>query len=424
MGSLSVKYQEPGIIQGDMSPFYITNDKSNLKFAMGFMNSCVAKQLINIINPTITMPVGDIAKLPIYIHKKEQVETIVTKLIDLAKEDWDSFEVSWDYATHPLIRYRDDEENCTIEAAFSRWEEVAESRFNQVKELEEALNSIFISIYGLEAQLNPNVEEKNITVRKADLQREVKSLLSYFVGCIFGRYSLDQNGIIYAGGKWDISSYIRFKPDKDNCIPISDEQYFEDDIVGQLCTFLKSVYGEKTLDQNLSYIARALGNKGNSSLEIIRNYFISDFFKDHCAVYSVTGSGRRPIYWLFDSGKQNGFKCLIYMHRYDKDTVGRVRSDYLRKVQDAIEGALKNAEYTIANSTSAVDKAAATKKREKYIKQLNETRTYFQALSHVALQRIEIDLDDGVKTNYAKFQGIEIVDENGKKQKIDLLAKI
>lgn len=241
---------------------------------------------------------------------------------------------------------------------------------------------------------------------------------------MFGRYSLSENGIIYAGGKWSPEKYGNFIPDDDNCIPISDEAYFADDIVGRFCEFLKVAFGEKTLNQNLDYIAYALGNKGTASIEIIRNYFLNDFYKDHCVTYSVTGSGKRPIYWLFDSGKQNGFKCLIYMHRYEKDTVGRIRSDYLRKAQEAIEGSLKNAEYTIANSSSAVDKAMATKKREKYIKQLNETRAYFQALSHVALQRIEIDMDDGVKTNYAKFQGIEIVDENGKKQKIDLLAKI
>ena len=169
----------------------------------------------------------------------------------------------------------------------------------------------------------------------------------------------------------------------------------------------------------MEYIAKVFNLKNKSGREAINNYFLTKFYTDHLKMYQ-----KKPIYWLFDSGKQNGFKCLMYMHKYNKDTVGRVRSDYLREVQDALESALKNVDYTIANSTSAVDKAAATKKREKYIKQLNETRTYFQALSHVALQRIEIDLDDGVKTNYAKFQGIEIVDENGKKQKIDLLAKI
>lgn len=235
---------------------------------------------------------------------------------------------------------------------------------------------------------------------------------------------LDIEGLAYAGGEWDSSKYKTFIPDDDNCIPITDEEYFEDDIVGRFCEFLKVVFGEESLEENLNYVAQALGNKGNTSREIIRNYFLNDFFKDHCSTYSVTGSGKRPIYWLFDAGKQNGFKCLIYMHRYDKDTVNRVRSEYLKKMQDAIEGALKNAEYAVDNSSSAVDRAAATRKRDKYIKQLNEIRAYYPALSHMALQRIEIDLDDGVKTNYAKFQGIETVDENGKKQKVDLLAKI
>ena len=268
------------------------------------------------------------------------------------------------------------------------------------------------------------MEEKDVTVRKADLKRDIKSLISYAVGCMFGRYSLDEEGLAFAGGEWDDSKYRTFIPDSDNCIPITDEEYFEDDIVGRFCEFLKVVFGEESFEDNLNFVAQALGNKGNNSRDVIRNYFLNDFFKDHCSTYSVSGSGKRPIYWLFDSGKENGFKCLIYMHRYNRDTVGRIRSEYLKKSQDAIEGALKNAEYAINNSESAVDRAAATRKRDKYIKQLNETRIYYQALSHVALQRIEIDLDDGVKKNYAKFQNIEVVAENGKKQKVNLLAKI
>lgn len=276
----------------------------------------------------------------------------------------------------------------------------------------------------MQDELNEVIDEKDISIHKADYEREIRSFISYAVGCMFGRYSLDVEGLAFAGGEWDASKYRTFLPDSDNCIPITDEDYFEDDIVGRFCEFLKVVFGEETLEDNLNFVAQALGNKGNNSRDVIRNYFLNDFFKDHCSTYSVSGSGKRPIYWLFDSGKENGFKCLIYMHRYNRDTVGCIRSEYLKKSQDAIEGALKNAEYAINNSESAVDRAAATRKRDKYIKQLNETRIYYQALSHMALQRIEIDLDDGVKKNYAKFQNIEVVSENGKKQKVNLLAKI
>lgn len=235
---------------------------------------------------------------------------------------------------------------------------------------------------------------------------------------------MDEEGLVYAGGEFDKTKYKTFPADADAIIPITDEAYFEDDIVGRFEEFIRVVYGEETLEENLEFIADALGTKGTTSREKIRNYFLNDFFKDHCATYSVTGSGKRPIYWLFDSGKHNGFKCLIYLHRYTQDTVGLIRSDYLTKTQSMIENALKNAEYAISTSISAVDRAQATKKRDKYIKQLAEIRAYYPALSHIALQRIPLDLDDGVKVNYAKFQGIEVSVEGEKKQKVDLLAKI
>ena len=308
-----------------------------------------------------------------------------------------------------------------------------------MKHNEEELNRIFIDIYGLQDELTPEVEDKDITVRKADLSRDIRSFISYAVGCMFGRYSLNQDGLMFAGGDMkDIYAYyggtfadtanIRldgkeplecWKVDADNVIPITDEEYFADDIVNRFAEFVKAVYGEETLEENLEFIASVLGNKSFSSREAIRNYFLKDFFKDHCKIYQ-----KRPIYWLFDSGKQNGFKCLIYMHRYNKDTLNLIRSEYLHKTQNAVENALKNAEYIIQTSASAVERAKATKDRDRYVKQLNEMRIYYQALSHLALQKIEIDLDDGVKHNYQLFQGIEVIADGGKKQKVDLLAKI
>jgi hypothetical protein len=221
---------------------------------------------------------------------------------------------------------------------------------------------------------------------------------------MFGRYSLDTDGLAYAGDAWDRSKYITFIPDADNVIPITDEEYLEDDIVSRLCTWLKVVYGEATVEENLDFIAKALGNKGGSAREIIRNYFMNDFFKDHCQAYSITGSGKRPIYWLFDSGKQNGFKALIYLHRYNADTIGNLRVDYLHRMQRIYESEISSMQDMIDHSTSSREVAQATKRREKLTKQLKECREYDEKLAHLALSRIELDLDDGVKKNYRKIQ--------------------
>ena len=279
---------------------------------------------------------------------------------------------------------------------YKAWEEECNERFNQLKANEEELNRIFIDIYGLQDELTPEVEDKDVTVRKAELKRDIKSLLSYAVGCMFGRYSLDVEGLAYAGGDWDESKYQSFIPDKDNVIPITDEEYLEDDIVARLVTWIKVVYGEDTLEQNLDFIANALGNKGDSSRAVIRNYFLNDFFNDHCQTYSVTGSGKRPIYWLFDSGKQNGFKALIYLHRYNADTIGNLRVDYLHRIQRIYESEIARMQDTIDNSTNNRDIAQATKRKEKLTKQLKECREYDEKIGHLALSRIELDLDDGV----------------------------
>ena len=296
-------------------------------------------------------------------------------------------------------------------------------RFRNIKNNEEKLNQKFIEIYGWTGEISSEVNEKYITVSKADLNRDIRSFISYAVGCMFGRYSLNVDGLAYAGGEWDNSKYVSFAVDKDNIIPICDDEYFEDDIVGLFVEFVKTVYGVDTLDENLKFIADALGSKGQPK-EIIRNYFLNDFYADHCSRYSVTGSGKRPIYWLFDSGKKNGFKALIYMHRYDADTVGRVRIDYLHRAQKYIETAMQSAQYVIDNATIASEKSKATKAVTKYTKQLAEMKIYDEAIAHIANKRIEIDLDDGVKVNYEKFQGVEVAQEGKKALKVDLLAKI
>ena len=299
-----------------------------------------------------------------------------------------------------------------ISDKFAAWEAECNQRFNQLKANEEELNRIFIDIYGLQDELTPEVEDKDVTVRRADLTREIKSLLSYAVGCMFGRYSLDVDGLAYAGGKWDDSKYTTFIPDADNVLPITDEEYFTDDIVGRFVEFVKVVYGTDTLEDNLAFIAKALGTKGTSPRAVIRNYFLNGFYADHVKIYK-----KRPIYWLYDSGKQNGFKALIYMHRYNADTSGLVRADYLYKMEQVYESEIARMDDAIANGASR-EVAQATKRKEKLVKQLKECKDYDDRLGHIALARIPIDLDDGVKVNYDKVQ----TGADGKKQAI--LAKI
>lgn len=466
-GQIGVRRFENGFIFDNKGECLFADSEQNLDYFAGFLNSNVAMCYLKFLSPTLDFNCGYISRLPIIntSYSKEIIINTVGKNVKISKNDWDSNETSWDFKCHPLLSVIprnstlfDDTNDIDLAECYTCWENECNERFNQLKANEEELNRIFIDIYGLQDELTPEVEDKDVTVRKADLQRDIKSLVSYAVGCMFGRYSLDEEGLVLAGQPFEAHFFeasapvcgtgfagapgasvligefyyktddgvkkCTYNPDKDNIIPICDEEYFSDDIVSRFCEWVKIVYGEKSLETNLDFIAEALGNKGNTSREVIRNYFLNDFFKDHCNTYSVTGSGKRPIYWLFDSGKQNGFKALIYMHRYDADTVGRVRTDYLHKAQKYVETAMQSAQYTIDNATSASEKSKATKAVTKYIKQLAEMRIYDEAIAHVANQRIEIDLDDGVKVNYAKFQGVEVAQEGKKALKVDLLAKI
>lgn len=428
-GKLSVRYMPSGMIFNSSAPScFCINDKW-LFYLMAFMNSPIAKEYLKYLAPTYHFNAGPIEKLPVIIDEQneEAVTKIVSDTITLSRCDWDSFETSWDYKKHPLLR-----NVSTISEAFTLWQSECDDRFNQLKANEEELNRIFIDIYGLQDELTPEVEDKDVTVRKADLQRDIKSLLSYAVGCMFGRYSTYKDGLLFAGEPYSLQAFVdkmndrpgtisdeelerayrnegvvvdeMFFPDADNVIPITDEEYLDDDIVSRLCAWLKAVYGADTLEANLDYIAKALGNKGSTSREIIRNYFLNDFFKDHCQTYSVTGSGKRPIYWLFDSGKQNGFKALVYLHRYTPDTIGNLRIDYLHKMQRVYESEINRMQDMMDHSENAREVAAASKRKDKLAKQLKECREYDEKISHLALSRIELDLDDGVKVNYRKLQ--------------------
>ena len=425
---LSVRFCEDGFIFDATGSMIFAKDEY-LDYILAFLLSDVAEKYAEILSASMTFEVGQIASLPI-IYRDEEKSNIVNIVKENIKEeenDWDSFETSWNFTKHPLLR-----SVSSISEAFTQWQSECDDRFNELKANEEELNRIFIDIYGLQDELTPEVEDKDVTVRKADLQRDIKSLLSYAVGCMFGRYSIYKDGLIFAGEPYSLQAFAdklndrpgtisaeelqrayrnegvvvdeMFFPDADNVIPITDEEYLDDDIVSRLCDWLKVVYGADTLEANLDYIAKALGNKGGTSREIIRNYFLNDFFKDHCQTYSVTGSGKRPIYWLFDSGKQNGFKALVYLHRYTPDTIGNLRIDYLHKMQRVYESEINRMQDMMDHSGNAREVAAASKRKDKLAKQLKECREYDEKISHLALSRIELDLDDGVKVNYRKLQ--------------------
>ena len=360
-------------------------DKSNmLLYLEGLISSKVGITLFRVNNSTLSCQVENIIKLPIILDKdkKKQVDDLVEENNNISKLEWDSFEVSWDFQHHPLLR-----KVSTIAEAFDQWQTECDDRFNQLKANEEELNRIFIDIYGLQDELTPEVEDKDVTVRKADLGRDIRSFISYAVGCMFGRYSLDMDGLAYAGGEWDASKYASFAADKDNIVPICDDEYFEDDIVGRFVEFVKTVYGADTLDENLKFIADALGGKGQPK-EVIRNYFLNDFYKDHCKIYQ-----KRPIYWLFDSGKKNGFKALIYMHRYQSDTIARIRTDYVHEQQARYRTAIADLEQRIANASTG-ERVKLNKKLTILQAQDTEIRSYEEKIHHVADQMISIDLDD------------------------------
>ena len=450
-GNFGCRYSSQGkLADSKGSMLYLKNDDL-LMYFLGLLNSCVSKYVLGVTSQTLDFKPGRIAELPVVVAERDSVEPIVNHQVKLSKKDWDSFETSWDFEKHPLVSYSTNK----MSTAFSLWSEECVERFNQLKANEEELNRIFIDIYGLQDELTPEVEDKDVTVRKADLQRDIKSLISYAVGCMFGRYSLEREGIVYAGGNfddvywkykgeaaldkngeaiegsyagisladyhypkfhdtddWKTATELSFEPDADNCIPITDEEYFEDDIVGLFCAWLKKVYGEDTLEENLDFIANALGNKGKTSREVIRNYFLTDFIKDHIKTYQ-----KRPIYWLFDSGKQNGFKALVYMHRWNADTIGNVRVEYLHRIQRVYEKEIIRMQEIIDNSHDNKEISNAIKRKEKLQKQIKETKDYDAKIAHLALSRIDIDLDDGVKVNYEKVQTAD-----GKKMQI--LAKI
>lgn len=391
----SVRYFEKGFAF-DVAGCSILGLNSLIFYVLGLLNSELKRCFIEAISPTLNFETGAIKAFPIIIDnsKKAAVEERVSDCISFEKSDWDSFETSWDFKRHPLIC---DERR--IAGAFDKWEREAKERFDTLKANEEELNRIFIDIYGLQDELTPEVEDKDVTVRFADLGREIRSLISYAVGCMFGRYSLDTEGLAYAGGDWDAGKYRSFIPDKDNILPICDDEYFDDDILGRFVDFVRVVFGTETLEENLKYIADALGGNGTPR-EVIRNYFLNDFYKDHCKIYQ-----KRPIYWLFDSGKKNGFKSLIYLHRYQSDLLAKLRTDYVHEQQERYRTQLSHISAAL-NTATGSERARLLKQQDKLSEQLKEITAFEEKVHHLADQNITIDLDDGVKKNYEIFTDV------------------
>ena len=411
-GPFGMRYVPSGFIFETKGSMCFTS-KGLLPYLLGLYNTPVIQSFLQMVSPTLDYHEGPLGKTPVIIKPNEKIEQLVEKNINLSRNDWDSLETSWDFQHHPLLR-----KVPTIAEAFTQWQNECDNRFHQLKSNEEELNRIFIDIYGLRDELTPEVEDKDVTVRKADLGRDIRSFISYAVGCMFGRYSPYKEGLFYAGGEWDYNAYedaawitkgkpevlefykqTHFMPDEDNIIPICDDEYFTDDIVGRFVEFVAEVYGEDTLDENLKFIADALGGNGQPK-DIIRNYFMNDFYKDHCKIYQ-----KRPIYWLFDSGKKNGFKALIYMHRYQPDTIARIRTDYVHEQQARYRTAIADLEQRIANASTG-ERVKLNKRLKALNEQAAEIHAYEEKIHHLADQMISIDLDDGVKKNYAIFQDV------------------
>lgn len=400
----SCRYVPRGVLYGDGGPVCFFND--NLLFYLAILNSTVGQYFLNILSPCTNYGPDQVKIMPVLLRKTKEIEHISSECQSLSHTDWDSFEISWDFTCHPFIKaitkypHQMDVGNIYLAECYDIWAGECKERFEKLKANEEELNRIFIDIYGLQDELTPEVEDKDVTVRKADLGRDVRSFISYAVGCMFGRYSPTYDGLAYAGGTWDDGKYNIYKPDADGIIPICDDEYFEDDMMGRFVEFVRVVYGDSSLEDNLRFIANALGGKGQPK-EVIRNYFLNDFYADHCKIYQ-----KRPIYWLFDSGKKNGFKCLIYMHRYQPDTIARIRTDYVHEQQARYRTAIEGLEKQVAAATSTSERVKLTKQLNKVQAQDTELHQYEEKVHALADQMIKIDLDDGVKHNYEIFKDV------------------
>lgn len=398
IGGFSMRYLPNGFVF-DVSGCSLFTKDDLLEVLLGFLNSKVASLILSFLSPTVNYEVGHIKSIPLLIPKdKEHVKEIVRECINISRKDWDTFETSWGFTRHPLIKFN----NTKLEEAYFQWETYSQERLSLLKRREEEINNIFIQTYGLESELVSEVKESELTIETSDKTKDIKSLISYSVGCIFGRYSLDEEGLIFAGGQFNPERYKSLKTDEDNILPILSGAYFEDDIVSRIVEYVEVAFSKETLNENLEFIAESLGKKDHETArETIRRYMLNDFYKDHVQTYK-----KRPIYWLFTSGKQKAFNCLIYMHRYDKTTLSRIRTDYVHPLQMRMEAERKNLLNVIEGNGTAREISSARKQLKDLDKKIEELKEYEELLHHKADMQIEIDLDDGVVVNYAKFEGL------------------
>ena len=413
-GKVAFRYYPNGFIF-DVAGCSVFLDKKNINYIFGFLNSNICGDILDLISPTLNYEVGHVASLPIIFDesKQNEIENLVITNINIEKEDWDENETSWNFKSHPFVFFKGD----SLSEKYNFWQKYKTNQFNYLKTNEEKLNKLFYDIYNVDG--DHEIEDKYISLNKNDLKKDIESIISYSVGCMFGRYNLNQGGLCFAGGEFDLNNYHNFIPDDDNIIPVLDTAYFDDDIVGYFTKFIEECFGKEKLEENLDFIAKVLSNSSKPSREVLRDYFLKNFFNSHKKIYK-----KHPIYWQFSSGKENGFNCLIYMHRYEPSLVAKIRTDYLHKTQKAIEQRIANTNTIINNSTSKQEVANITKEKVKLQKQLKETQEYDELLAHIANQNIEIDLDNGVKFNYELFQNIEIKKEGKKSKKLNLLKKI
>lgn len=447
-GGFSIRFREEGSIHETAGMSAFSGDNKRLKYILGIISTKLSNYIFDIFNPTVNLNTGDFGLFPVIENEqiKPKVISIVDDCIKISKYDWNTFETAWDFKVSPLVnieRYVEEFDNVKIgengnvenkkidktqitliEEAYSQYKEFTNNQFLKLKENEEELNRIFIDIYGLQDELPSDVSDKDITIAKIfDTDDEindeikgnsyvlikadvVKQFISYAVGCMFGRYSLDEEGLAFAGGEFDKNKYSKFIPDEDNCIPITDSEYFSDDIVTRFVEFVKTIYGEETLEENLKFIAQALSNKNDAPKDIIREYFLKNFYEDHLKRYK-----KRPIYWLYDAGKKNGFKALIYMHRYNEQTTAKVRIGYLHELQKHYE---RRASFLKDEIESNNNRKKAEKELKKIKSQLDECKQFDEKMNHLSSEYISIDLDDGVKVNYEKVQ----TGRDGKKYEI------
>lgn len=445
--NISVRSCNKGFLFDTKGSMCFVKESFDYEYILALLNSKVSEKILSMISPTLDFNPGSLSRIPIIFNREKigLIKNLVNELISISIDDWNYFETSWGFNVHSLLKLERIGNERKLNVIFDNWKNECTSNFEKLKYNEEMLNRIFIDIYGLQDELTPEVEDKDITIRKADRERDIKSFISYAVGCMFGRYSIDAEGLIYAGGdfndKWNFEnskvrkiekdedgniisdSWVdsRFMPDRENIIPITEDEYFEDDIVSRFIEFVKTVYGEETLEENLDFIADSIGRKASETArQAIRRYFIKDFYKDHLKVYQ-----KRPIYWMFESGKNNGFKCLIYMHRYNDQTIAKVRTDYLHILQRKYEAEINRLQLVQdSEEYTAKDRTAAKKKIDRISKQIEECREYDGVVAYLANEKISIDLDDGVKVNYAKFQNVKVINSKDKEVKMNLLAKI